>query len=229
MAPNQHPAPEDGRAARSRATRARVARAAAELFVEAGYSTTSVQAIAERAGVSAQTVYYTFKTKSAVLTAALDLAVAGDDAPLPTLERPWVHDALAVSDPLDQLRRQADGAAAVFARVAPLLEAVRSAASADPDLAEVWRTNTEQRLTVQRVFTDALADKGALRPDLAPDQAADIALAVLSPEVYTLLTAGRGWTAERWREWAADALRRQLTDLPAPEGGAGGKGPAGGA
>ncbi|WP_017623085.1 TetR/AcrR family transcriptional regulator [Nocardiopsis chromatogenes] len=213
MSPRSRPAAEDGRTARSRATRTRIARAAADLFVEAGYAATSVQAIAARAGVAAQTVYYTFTTKSAVLTAALDLAVAGDDEPVPTLDRPWVHEALAAA-PGEQLRRQAEGAAAVFARVAPLLEVVRSAAPADPDLEAVWRANTEQRLAVQRVFTGALADKGALREDLTPDRAADIALALLSPEVYTLLTGARGWTPDEWTAWAADALRRELTDLP---------------
>ncbi len=217
MSPSPPQGTGDGRTARSRATRARVARAAADLFIESGYTSTSVQAIADRAGVAAQTVYYTFTTKSAVLTAALDLAVAGDDEPVPTLDRPWVRDALA-ADPLDQLGRQADGAADVLARAAPLLEAVRSAASSDPDLRAVWRTNTEQRLTVQRVFADALADKGALRPDLTPERAADTALALLSPEVYTLLTRDRGWTPRQWRDWAADALRRELTDLPAPGG-----------
>ncbi|WP_245642009.1 hypothetical protein [Nonomuraea candida] len=39
------------------------------------------------------------------LTSVLDLAVAGDDEPVPTLERQWVRDALADPDPLGQLRR----------------------------------------------------------------------------------------------------------------------------
>jgi AcrR family transcriptional regulator len=205
--------PEDGRAARSRATRARIATAAARLFVENGYAATSITTIATEAGVAAQTVYNAFANKPAILSAALDLAVAGDDAPVATLERAWVRDALAAPDAVDQVCRQVDGAAEILARVSPLLEVVRGAAPTDPDLAAAWRANIAQRRTVQSVFVDALVAKGALRPGLTADDATDVALALLSPETYTLLTIERGWSSDRWRAWARDALLRQLTDL----------------
>ncbi|MFD0883963.1 TetR/AcrR family transcriptional regulator [Streptosporangium algeriense] len=205
------PEKEDGRTARARSTRARITAAATDLFTTAGYSATSITAIAHRAGVSEQTVYYAFGTKRAILTTALDLAVAGDDEPIPTLERPWVHDALADPDPLRQLHRQVAGAGDIYLRAAPLLDVVRSAATTDPDLAEVWTTNLRQRLTVQRVFADALARKAALRDGLTAEAAADIALALLSPETYNLLVKDQGWTHQRWHDWAADALVRLLT------------------
>lgn len=205
--------PEDGRAARSRATRARIATAAARLFVENGYAATSITTIATEAGVAAQTVYNAFANKPAILSAALDLAIAGDDAPVATLERAWVQDALAAPDAVDQVCRQVDGAAEILARVSPLLEVVRGAAPTDPDLAAAWRANIEQRRTVQSVFVDALVAKGALRPGLTADDATDVTLALLSPETYTLLTVERGWSPDRWRAWAKDALLRQLTDL----------------
>ncbi|MBG0819628.1 TetR/AcrR family transcriptional regulator [Planomonospora sp. ID91781] len=204
------PAKEDGRTARARSTRARITAAAIDLFTTAGYTTTSIAAIADKAGVSEQTVYYAFGTKRAILTTALDLAIAGDDEPIPTLERPWVRDALADPDPLRQLRRQVVGAGDIYLRAAPLLDVVRSAATADPDLAEVWAVNLRQRLTVQRVFADALARKAALRDGLTAEAAADIALALLSPETYNLLVNDRGWTHQRWHDWAADALARLL-------------------
>ncbi|GGO08664.1 TetR family transcriptional regulator [Microbispora rosea subsp. aerata] len=202
---------EDGRAARARTTRARIVAAATELFTTAGYTATSITAIAAKAGVSEPTVYYSFGTKRAILTTALDLAVAGDDEPIPTLQRPWVRDALADPDPLGQLRRQVAGAAAIYLRAAPLLDVVRSAATTDPDLAEVWSANIRQRLTVQRVFADALARKNALRDGLTAEDAADIALATLSPETYNLLVNDRGWSHRRWQDWATDALTRLLT------------------
>ncbi|TYB62244.1 helix-turn-helix transcriptional regulator [Nonomuraea sp. PA05] len=204
---------EDGRAARARSTRARIVTAAAELFTTAGYTTTSITAIAAKAGVSEPTVYYSFGTKRAILTTALDLAVAGDDEPIPTLQRQWVRDALADPDPLGQLRRQVAGAADIYLRAASLLDVVRSAAATDPDLAEVWAANLQQRLTVQRVFADALARKNALRDGLTTEDAADIALATLSPETYNLLVNDRGWTHQRWQDWAADALARLLATM----------------
>lgn len=205
---------EDGRTARSRSTRARITAAATELFTTAGYGTTSIAAIAARAGVSEQSVYYSFGTKRAVLTAALDLAIAGDDEPVPTLERPWVRAALADPDPREQIRRQVAGAADIYRRAAPLLDVVRGAATADADLVEAWATNLEQRLTVQRVFADALARKTPLPAGMTVDTAADTALAILSPETYHLLVHHQGWEHTRWQDWATNVLQRLLTTLP---------------
>ncbi|MFD9941038.1 TetR/AcrR family transcriptional regulator [Nonomuraea sp. NPDC059023] len=203
----------DGRTARAQATRARVVAAAADLFTGAGYTPTSIGAIAAAAGVSEQTIYYSFGTKKAILAAALDRAVAGDDQPIPTLDRPWAREAVADPDPRGQLRRQAAGAGDIYLRAAPLLDVVRSAAPTDPDLSELWATNLRQRLTVQRVFARALAGKTPLRDDMDPETAADIALTILSPETYTLLVTERRWSHAAWQAWAETALTRMLTLL----------------
>jgi AcrR family transcriptional regulator len=206
----------DGRTARASATQARIITAATELFITAGYAATSVETIAATAGVGVQTVYYAFGTKRAILAAALDRTVAGDEEPVTTLERPWARQALATRDPIEQLRLQVAGAADIYTRAATLLDVVRSAAATDTDLSQTWETNIKQRHTVQHAFATALARKTALRPGLTIDDAADVALAILSPETYNLLVTGRGWTPTRWKTWALDALARQLTDLPTP-------------
>jgi AcrR family transcriptional regulator len=211
-AANQNTSPTDGRTARARATQARIVAAATDLFTTAGYAATSVEAIAKAAGVGVQTMYYTFGTKRAILAAVLDQAVAGDDEPVATLDRPWATAALAATDPAEQLRLQVAGAAAIYRRAATLLDVVRSAAATDADLAELWHTNIDQRRTVQRVFITALARKTPLRGHTV-DQAADIALAMLSPETYNLLVNTCGWTPAQWQTWAVNALTRQLTDL----------------
>ena len=54
------------RRARATATRARVVEAAMALFIERGYVATTIDAIAERADVSAETIYSTFGNKRAL-------------------------------------------------------------------------------------------------------------------------------------------------------------------
>jgi AcrR family transcriptional regulator len=183
--------------------------AARDLFTAHGYTATTMKAIADRAGMAVQTLYFTFATKRAILSELIDTEIAGDTEPVATLDRPWAAEALA-APPGEQVRLQAAAAARILTRVAPLLEVVRSAAATDPEIAELWRTNIAQRRTVQLRLAGALAAKSALRPGLDPERAADIALAVLAPETYVLLVHERGWTAEEWREWAADALAHQL-------------------
>ena len=204
----------DGRTARARATRARIISAATALFTTAGYTATSIGTIAANARVSEQTVYYAFGTKRAVLTVALDQAVAGDDEPVPTLERPWAREALAAADPGEQIQRHVAAAADIYLRAAALLDVVRSAAAVEPELAEVWATNLEQRRTIARVFAQTLADKTALREAMSIDTAADIILTVLAPETYRLLVNDCGWEHPRWQQWTTDALCRLLITSP---------------
>ncbi|SFD69386.1 DNA-binding transcriptional regulator, AcrR family [Streptomyces aidingensis] len=186
--------------------------AAGRLFPERGWTGTTVEDIARNAGVSVQTVYFTFGTKRAVLAELLDTVIAGDADPVATLDRPWARAVLAEPDPAAQLARQAAGARVVLERAAPVLEVVRGAAVADAEMAELWRTNQRQRHTVQLRFAEALVRKtgGGLRDSHDAASAADIALALLGPETYGLLVATRGWPPARWQRWAADGLTRQL-------------------
>jgi AcrR family transcriptional regulator len=200
------------RAEKTRRTRQRMLDAAAGLFTERGWAGTTVEDIARTAGVGVQTVYFTFGTKRAVLKEVLDTAIAGDDDPVATLDRPWAAGSGSSRTARAQLARQAAGARRILRRAAPILEAVRTAAGADAELAELWRTNQEQRHAVQLRFAEALTAKtgGTLRDGHDTRSAADIALTVLGPETYGLLVTARGWSPSRWERWAADSLTRQL-------------------
>ena len=198
------------RAEQTQANRRRMRVAAQTLFTTRGYSATSMQAIADEAGMAVQTLYFTFKTKRALLSELLDVAVAGDDEPVPNLERPQVLPAIADPDPVAQLHEQARLAREVYERVAPILQVVAHAATADPEIHDLWETNNAQRATVMERMTAALATKSTLREGLDVATATDITLALLSPELYHLLTARRGWTPDRWQDWTADALVTQL-------------------
>ncbi|MCF2526576.1 TetR/AcrR family transcriptional regulator [Yinghuangia soli] len=197
------------RAAKAAANRARMLAAARDLFVAQGYASTSMQAIAKQAGMAVQTLYFTFATKRAILTEVLDVEIAGDTEPVATLDRPWVAEALA-ADPAGQLRLQAAASARILTRVAPILEAVRSTAAHDPEIAELWQTNIAQRLTVQTRFAEALAAKTGLRAGIGTDRAADLMLAAFAPEAFHLLVHERGWQVAEWEANAGDTLIRQL-------------------
>ena len=198
------------RADKARANRRRMRAAALALFTDRGYASTSMQAIAGEAGVAVQTLYFTFGTKRALLSEILDIEVAGDEEPVPTLERPRVLAAIDDPDREQQLREQARIAREIYQRVAPVLQVVANAASADPELAELWETNNSQRAAVMERLISALVAKGPLRDGLDTAMAIDIALALQSPEMYQYLTKRRGWSPSRWEQWTADALITQL-------------------
>src|SRR5262245_15378942 len=80
------------RAAQAAQTRADVLAAAVECFSESGWSGTTLNAIAERAGVAVETVYNGFGNKKQLLREAMDVAVVGDAEPIPLVDRPeWAE------------------------------------------------------------------------------------------------------------------------------------------
>src|SRR5215207_3350148 len=87
----------------ARETRRRVLGAAEQMFLDQGYGT-SVAAIAQRAGVSAQTVYNAFGTKAALAKRLYDVRSAGDDEPVPMAERPVFQQLAQETDPQQVLR-----------------------------------------------------------------------------------------------------------------------------
>ena len=202
------------RAAKTTANRAKMLAAARELFTSRGYTSTTMKAIADQAGMAVQTLYFTFATKRAILSELLDVEIAGDTEPVATMDRPWFTAAIAAT-PTQQIKLQVAAAATIYARVSPLLEVIRAAAATDRELAELWQTNVAQRHLVQLRLAEALAAKTPLRAGITAARAADIALATLAPETYQLLVHERGWSATEWESWATDALTRQL--LPSAE------------
>jgi len=184
--------------------------AARELFIERGYAATTIDAIAARAQVSPETIYAVFKNKRSVLSRLIDVAIAGDDAPVTVLERNWVQDMREEPDPLRRLQILARNGRLILERTAPVYEVLRGAAAADPELASLWELNKSQRFAGQRELLRILVGTDQLREGLTARVAADVLFSIGSPESYRLLVVDRGWSADRFERWYADALRRLL-------------------
>ena len=82
----------------AKATRAAIVHAAYRLFVADGYAVTTIQAIADEAGVAVQTVYAGFGNKRRVLDEVIEAAIVGDD-PTPVADRPEITALATEPDP----------------------------------------------------------------------------------------------------------------------------------
>lgn len=196
----------DGRRLRAEQTRRRMLDAAVKLFIERGYALTTIESVAQEAGVAVQTIYFSFGNKQKILKELIDLHVAGDDEPVPTLERPPVKEALAARGPVEMIKLLTRAHRDVYTRVAPLLEVLRNAALTSGEGMELWEANKAQRRQVQRTFVDALTRLTRLPPGLTAERAVDICCTLYGPEVYQLLVSGSGWTPEQWEQWVVDSL-----------------------
>src|SRR5438270_11397071 len=81
-----------------------VLQAAHHMFVERGFAATTMPAVASTAGVSVQTVYKAFGNKPRLAKAVFDTAIAGDDQPLPLLQRASLDRVRNEHDPRKKLR-----------------------------------------------------------------------------------------------------------------------------
>ena len=190
------------RKAQAAATRQRIIDAATAEFIASGYHGTPMAAIASRAGVAVQTVYFVFHTKPELFAAALDAAVLGPEAKAP-MEQRWARDAVAV-------RRGARaavesfirGSAPILRRAAALNAVAGAAAPTDPELAEVYQSREQLRVDAYRDFVNGLA----LPADANPGRAADLLITMLSPQFYLALRQERGWEHEEIVDWMATTI-----------------------
>lgn len=196
----------------ARRTRARIVAAATALFEEQGYGATSIAAIAAEAEVSPQTIYAAFGSKPALLGAAIDVALAGDDEPIPVFERDGSQAAVRAPTPADAAEAFARGATAVLARAGRIVAAADAAAQTDPELMAMCVVGHQARHQDFRRTAQAFAAAGFLRTDVTADGAADLLWVLASPDSYRACTVIRGWTTEQFEAWLVDAVRRSLFD-----------------
>jgi AcrR family transcriptional regulator len=196
---------------RAQETRRRIIDAAACLFVEQGYGATKLQEIADRAGVAVQTIYFVFRNKPTLLKELVDVAIAGDDDPVPTMERPWFAQILSAPTAESALAALVAGTRRTLERVAAIDEMVRAATATNPEIRELWPQQTNPRFTVISTAARALMQKPGARPTISGAEAADIIYALLSPELFLVLTRDRAWPPDKWERWASDTLCSQLT------------------
>ena len=194
----------------ARQSRAAVLDAARRMFLERGYAATTVGAIAAAAGVSAETVYKAFGNKPGLVKAVVDVAIVGDDEPVPMLERERVGRMKAETHPRRKLEMYGEHLAESAPRRVPIELLVRAAAASDAGAAGVWEQLESERLAGMTFFARHLDEGGHLRPGISVDEARDVLWTYISAEVYELLVMRRGWTPERYGRWVAEALAAAL-------------------
>jgi AcrR family transcriptional regulator len=192
-------------------TRARILDAAEELFLANGFGSSTIAAIADRAGVAADTVYASFGSKRGVLKTLMDVRVVGDDEPVALLDRVGPAAANAETDQNRRVEMVAADIAGIHERTRRIDDLMLSAAGNDPEIAAL-RVDIQQRQRLAGIHRAVSVIQGpdALRAGLSPDQAVDVLWAIAGPDLHRLLRQQRQWTPDQYRDWLTDAIRRLL-------------------
>lgn len=198
------------RAAQARETRRAVVAAAARLFVEEGFGRTTIEAVAQAAGVSRKTVFTSAGGKVDLLKLALDWATVGDDEPVPLAQRPETEQLKEETDPDAILRGWVRIVTLIASRISGISSALTVAAGIDQDARALWELAQAQRLTGARAFVGHLAAHNGLRHDLSVTEAADIAWVHSDPALYHRLVVQRGWPTRRFEDWLHHTMTLQI-------------------
>ncbi len=183
---------------------------ARELFVRQGYAATTMDEIASEAGVAVQTVYYTFRTKGALLCEVMEVTAAGAESAPPVAQRAWIREAMTSPSPQRALALAIEHGTAIFERAAPLWPAMNAAAAADPTIGEYWTRVTAGRRAGQHALVTRLAELGGLRPGLDVERGTDLVVVLFGHDTYTGLVEGTGWTVSAYKAWLFATLTHQL-------------------
>ena len=185
-------------------TRNRIVAAARRLLEERGYVKTTMEAIAQEAGVAVPTVYSIFRSKTGILLEILDSSRFGERY------QKALAQALAATDILDQLKGVASISCSIFQSEDEILHLCRSAVAVSPELKEQEEQVEQHRYEVQKDLIESLARAGKLRNGLTVDRARDILWSLTSRDLYRLFVGKRGWSVGEYVKWLGESLGEML-------------------
>lgn len=200
--PDHDPVRPSLRAERAAVTRRRILEAAHVRFAADGYGATTLQAIADEAGVAVQTVYAVWGSKAGILRALREALARQPEAEL-------LYDAaLAMPRAADALALFARSIRARWEEGADIVRIHAEAAASDASLREEVGHVLARRRAGLRRLVEAVA--GSLRAGLDVERASAIVDALTLPEVYLELTRVGGWSADEYEAWLSVALVSEL-------------------
>jgi AcrR family transcriptional regulator len=193
-------------AAMRQATRQSVIVAAGRLFSERGYAGSSIETIAEAAGVAVPTVYAAFGNKRSILRGLLAAAV--DEAePRPVAER-LREQAAGVSDPAIRVQKVMRLVVSLLALSADVLRIIRGAAAAEPEIQSLLDEFYDR--TYADFQTAACLVIGVASEDARTRRLADVIFALTSSDLFDVLTGQRGWSVAEYERWAIQTVTAAL-------------------
>jgi AcrR family transcriptional regulator len=191
------------RASQAAETRRAIIGAALTLFRDRGWAATTLPMIAQEAGTSVDTIYSTFGSKSELLMAVVDVAIVGDDEEAAMVDRPDFA-LLGKGRRIERLRAGVQYTISVYQRSVPILKALQEAAASDEAARHRLARYNQDRRDVM------VAGLALILGGEANDEVVDAIWALVSPEVFTYLTEGRGWPVARTEDWLVDMSRAAL-------------------
>jgi AcrR family transcriptional regulator len=196
------------RAARVLENEERIVRAARGLFLRHGYRATTLSAVADAAGVAHRTVYVRFGTKAALLKRVIDVALAGDLAPVDVVSRAWYRTATTAPSLDARIAAFATGSARLMGSAADVVAVALQAEPAEPLLAAAARAGRAATRDAIRTFWMRARHDGLLPPGCDVTWLADTTSVLAHAQTYLLMRETLQVTPQQYENWLATTWHR---------------------
>jgi AcrR family transcriptional regulator len=204
----RRPYDSSSRKAKAEQTRALILDVAEHGFLQDGFAATTMVSVAERAGVSAETIYKSFENKAGLVRALYERGLTGRGTIAAYDRSDQVRQ--LIDDPRELMREWGALTAEVASTVTPILLLIRSAAATDSSMAELLEASNTHRLERMKHNARFLAERGFLKEGVSLSKATDVLWTVSSPELYELLVLERRWTSAQFATFVAETMAAAL-------------------
>jgi AcrR family transcriptional regulator len=185
-------------------TRADILQAARRLFAERGYAATSVNDIAEEAGVALQTIYSRLGSKRGIVMALID--VIDEEAGVPEAAAA----VMTASTPEEVLRAQNRLTRGLQERCGDIVGALIAAAAVEPEVEQAVEVGLRRHRDGARLTIEKISELGGLRHDLAPEHAIALLSAATAHDAWYELVLAHRLSWDEAERTLNDALTRAI-------------------
>lgn len=191
-------------------TRREILSAARWLFAERGYTPTTLDEIAAKAGVSVPTLYTSVGSKAKIARALIEFV--NEEADIPENDR---RQRAATTGP-ELIRANVHLTRVLNERCGDIIRAIASASASDPEVLPALEVGRDYHREGEYEIARRLSRMGALRSELGVEDAGAILSTMTSYEVWHLYVTLEGWSYDRVESWLVDSLIEMLVTPGVP-------------
>ena len=194
----------ESRLAQSQKTKSRILASAKKLFESIGFEKITIEEIAQRAKVSAPTIYSIFQSKRGILLALMDNALS------PEQHESLVNQGRNENSPRKRLEIAARISRQLYDAEKMQLNLLRGTLILDPVFKELEIERERRRYKRQEETIKMMAKEKVFDENVAVSKIRDILWAFTGRDIYRMLVLERGWSSDEYEEWLGKLLIQTL-------------------
>ncbi|WP_162255504.1 TetR family transcriptional regulator [Aeromicrobium sp. Root236] len=195
------------RAEKAAETRRSIITAAAEVFSQRGYVGTTMQQVADHAGVSVESVNK-IGTKPDLLIKAFQQTYSGEGGWKSIIDQPQLMEIMSNEDTEQAIADYAAFIAAANARSGGIWAAVRAAAASEDRISKAVTELIARKREDFMIGHDWYASRGMVDEKTSPEAFAAHLYVLTSQETYDQLTRDWGYSLEAYTAWLRTSILR---------------------